>query len=73
MTLEDLALHESVLVEPISYTYGEEQLTVHECPPNGQGLAALIALGILDVLREDGVLNLRDYEEGSAEWLHALM
>lgn len=35
MTLEDLASHESSIVEPISYTYGEEELTIHECPPNG--------------------------------------
>lgn len=73
MTLEDLASHESTIVEPISYTYGVEQLTVHECPPNGQGLAALIALGILDALREEGILDLNKYEEGSAEWFHALM
>ncbi|KAK8844788.1 gamma-glutamyltransferase [Kwoniella newhampshirensis] len=73
MTLEDLASHRSDFVEPISYTYGPEKLTVHECPPNGQGLAALIALGILDVLQEDGVVNLREYAEGSAEWMHALI
>ncbi|WWD22659.1 gamma-glutamyltransferase [Kwoniella shandongensis] len=73
MTLEDLASHESDFVQPISYTYGPEKLTVHECPPNGQGLAALIALGILDVLQEDGVVNLAEYEEGSAEWMHALI
>lgn len=74
MTLEDLAAHETDFVEPISYTYGEkEQLTVHECPPNGSGLAALIALGIIDVLRQDGVIDFDKIEEGSVEWYHTLI
>jgi gamma-glutamyltranspeptidase/glutathione hydrolase len=78
MTLEDLAAHETDFVEPIKYTYTSggkdaEGLTVHECPPNGQGLAALIALGILDVLQEDGVIDLQATQEGSAEWYHTLI
>ncbi|WWC90208.1 gamma-glutamyltransferase [Kwoniella dendrophila CBS 6074] len=75
MTLEDISSHETELVKPISYTYGpeKENLTIHECPPNGQGLAALIAIGIIDVLREDGIIDLDNYQEGSVEWLHALM
>lgn len=74
MTLEDLAAHATDFVEPISYTYGEEeQLTVHECPPNGSGLAALIALGIIDTLRMDGVVDFDKMEEGSVEWFHTLI
>ena len=42
---EDLASHEAVWVDPISTDYRGYQ--VHEIPPNGQGLVALIALGIL--------------------------
>ena len=42
---KDLAGHTSTWDEPISVTYGD--LRVWECPPNGQGLAALLALGIL--------------------------
>jgi len=33
-------------VEPLAYTY--RGLTVHELPPNGQGLAALLALALLE-------------------------
>ena len=42
----DLAGHASTWVEPLSVSYRGYQ--VWELPPNGQGLAALIALGILD-------------------------
>jgi len=45
---DDLAAHSSTWVEPISIGYRDHQ--VWELPPNGQGLAALIALGILDGL-----------------------
>jgi gamma-glutamyltranspeptidase/glutathione hydrolase len=46
MTLEDLADHRPDWVEPISIEYHRHRL--HEIPPNGQGIAALIALGILE-------------------------
>lgn len=46
MTIEDLAAHTSTWDTPISATYGG--LRLWECPPNGQGLAALIALNILE-------------------------
>ena len=41
----DLAEHRPDWVGTISTAYGEHEL--HEIPPNGQGLAALLALGIL--------------------------
>jgi gamma-glutamyltranspeptidase/glutathione hydrolase len=46
MTESDLAEHVSTWETPISVTY--RGLRVYECPPNGQGLAALLALNILD-------------------------
>jgi gamma-glutamyltranspeptidase/glutathione hydrolase len=42
---DDLAQHESSWDEPISSVY--RGLRLWECPPNGQGLAALLALNIL--------------------------
>ena len=41
----DLAGHQAEWVAPLGQDY--RQVTLHELPPNGQGLAALIALGIL--------------------------
>jgi gamma-glutamyltranspeptidase/glutathione hydrolase len=46
MSMDDLASHASTWEEPISVTY--RGLRVYECPPNGQGLTALIALNILE-------------------------
>jgi gamma-glutamyltranspeptidase/glutathione hydrolase len=43
---EDLAAHCNDWVEPIGIDYRGYRL--HEIPPNGQGIAALIALGILE-------------------------
>lgn len=48
LSFEDLTAHEPLWVEPLSIPYGE--YTVYELPPNGQGLAALLALGILSGL-----------------------
>lgn len=48
LNLDDLASHQSEWVDPISAPYGECE--VWEIPPNGQGIAALIALFILDGL-----------------------
>jgi gamma-glutamyltranspeptidase / glutathione hydrolase len=46
LTVDDLAAHESTWVDPISAGYRGYE--VWELPPNGQGVAALLALGILD-------------------------
>ncbi len=62
MTLDDLAGHRSEWVEPLRQTW--QDVTVHELPPNGQGVAVLIALGILDHL------DIRRYPVDSADSLH---
>ncbi len=46
MTMDDLAAHQVDWVEPIGQKY--RGYTLHEIPPNGQGIGALISLGILE-------------------------
>lgn len=46
LALEDLATHSNDWVDPIGIDYRGYRL--HEIPPNGQGIAALVALGILE-------------------------
>ena len=48
LTTSDLAEHRADWVSPIAQAY--RGVALHEIPPNGQGLAALIALGILNHL-----------------------
>jgi len=54
----DFAAYQAEWVKPIAMDYRGH--TLHEIPPNGQGIAALIALGILDnfdlaALQRDGL------------------
>ena len=65
MTLEDLATHESTWDTPISTTYRD--VRVWECPPNGQGLAVLIALNIIEGI------DLKYHAPMSVERLHLLI
>jgi gamma-glutamyltranspeptidase/glutathione hydrolase len=62
MTVEDLAAHHSTWEEPISIDY--RGLRFWECPPNGQGLTALLALNLLEGF------DLRGMEPLSTERLH---
>ena len=58
----DLGAHHPDWVEPIVQPY--RNVAVAEIPPNGQGLAAQIALAILGHLHTDRLVP------GSAEWTH---
>lgn len=62
LTEEDLASHTVDWVGTISTAYGGAEL--HEIPPNGQGIATLLALGIL---RHQ---PLHEFEPDSAEAVH---
>ena len=63
MTLDDLASHRVDWVEPLAQDY--RGYTLHEIPPNGQGIAALAALGML------ANLDLASLPVDSADSLHA--
>ena len=62
LTMADLETHEANWVAPIAQPYRGVELA--EIPPNGQGLAAQIALALLEHL------NCAGHEPGSAEWTH---
>ncbi len=62
MTCEDLAAHANDWPGTISQDY--RGLTVHEIPPNGQGIVCLAALGIL------AHLDLADHPIDSADSVH---
>ncbi|XP_021347302.1 uncharacterized protein LOC110446456 isoform X2 [Mizuhopecten yessoensis] len=62
MTLDDLQSHVTTYEEPISTDYRGYRLW--EIPPNGHGMAALMALNILEAY------DLKDLGANSAEYLH---
>jgi gamma-glutamyltranspeptidase/glutathione hydrolase len=67
MTAKDLSAYSAEWVEPISTTYRD--WTVFELPPNGQGIAALEMLNIMETFP----LGQKDYGFGSSRALHAMI
>ena len=65
MTATDLGTFASEWVDPISTTY--RGWTVYELPPNGQGIAALEMLNIMEGF------PLKDYGHNSVRALHAMI
>lgn len=65
LNTDDLARHTSTWDEPISTEYHGVQ--VFECPPNGQGLVALLALNILEGF------DLPSLEYGSTAYYHHIL
>jgi len=65
MTAADLAEYSSQWVEPIFTTY--RGWSVYEIPPNGQGIAALMMLNLMENF------PLADFGHNSADALHAMI
>lgn len=65
LTVQDLAAHHSEWVQPVSVDY--RGLTLWELPPNGQGIAALQMLNILEGY------DLRSFGFGSSDHVHAFI
>ncbi|RIB30488.1 gamma-glutamyltranspeptidase [Gigaspora rosea] len=72
MSLDDLSSHTSTRVDPISIDY--KDVTIFECPPNGQGITALMALSIIQSLQEcRKIRDLSEMVHNSAEYLHVII
>lgn len=65
LSARDLADHRSEWVKPVSVNY--KGYNLHELPPNGQGITALMMLNILEGY------DLRSWGHNSAEYLHHLV
>jgi gamma-glutamyltranspeptidase/glutathione hydrolase len=65
MSLEDLKNHTSTWEEPIHTDY--RGIRIYECPPNGQGLAALLAMNIASGW------NLAEMADRSPQRLHLMV
>ncbi len=68
MTAQDMASYSSEWVEPISTTYRD--WTVYELPPNGQGIAALEMLNIMETFP---LGQQKDFGFGSVNALHTMI
>jgi len=62
LTMTDFANHKAEWVDPLAFDYGD--YTLHEIPPNGSGIAAQMALGILQAA------NVKQYPANSAQRIH---
>lgn len=62
LTVEDMAVHRADWCGTISRDF--DDVTLHEIPPNGQGIAALMALGILSQT------NIRDLDADDPQAMH---
>lgn len=65
LTMEDFAAHHSEWIDPISVNY--RGYDVYQCPPNGQGMAVLMILNILEGY------DLKSMRLNSPEYLHLLI
>eukprot|EP01061_Rhynchopus_euleeides_P002888 TRINITY_DN12227_c0_g3_i1.p1 TRINITY_DN12227_c0_g3~~TRINITY_DN12227_c0_g3_i1.p1 ORF type:complete len:321 (+),score=115.79 TRINITY_DN12227_c0_g3_i1:2-964(+) len=71
MTLQDLQQHRTTSEQPLRADYGGVAVWGH--PPNGQGIAALIALNIISELERRGTISLGPDTRDSPQTLHCLI
>uniref|UniRef100_A0A060T5W5 ARAD1B10934p n=1 Tax=Blastobotrys adeninivorans TaxID=409370 RepID=A0A060T5W5_BLAAD len=71
LTHEDLEKQKTLDVDTVSVDF--RGVDLHELPPNGQGLVALQALGIIKQLEKRGVVDLDKLEHNSVPYLHLLV
>jgi gamma-glutamyltranspeptidase/glutathione hydrolase len=62
ITMQDFADNKPEWVDPLAFDYGD--YTLYEIPPNGSGIAAQMALGILQAA------NVKQYPANSAQRIH---
>lgn len=72
LSLVDLSSHSSTVVEPIKVDF-MGKYNVWEIPPSGQGLVALMSLGIIEELHNNGTVDLYTLEHNSARFFHLLI
>ncbi|WVR09625.1 gamma-glutamyltransferase [Kwoniella sp. DSM 27419] len=78
LTMEDLAECDAEVIQPIKYDFkvgeaGDEGISLWECPPNGQGLTALVALGIIEAVETQHGIDVLHLEHNSTLYLHILI
>lgn len=71
LSLQDLKNHSSTFVEPIKLNF--QDYYIWEIPPNGHGLVALLALGIIQELHNEGKIDLYKLKHNSQEYFHLLI
>ncbi|CUS25195.1 LAQU0S33e00144g1_1 [Lachancea quebecensis] len=70
LSKQDLANHTSTFVDAIYLDVLGHR--IWEIPPNSQGLVALLALGIIQELHEEGIVDLYTLKQNSPEYLHLI-
>lgn len=71
LSMEDLKNHTSTFVDPIKLNF--QDYYIWEIPPNGHGLVALLALGIIQELHNEGKIDLYKLQHNSQEYFHLLI
>ncbi|EPS39402.1 hypothetical protein H072_6812 [Dactylellina haptotyla CBS 200.50] len=77
LTLDDLKSHGemgSQFVDPVSMLVEKFGVEVWEFPPNGQGIVALMALGIIEALEKSKVIPpIEQMVHNSSQYLHCII